>query len=51
MAVLRSADGPVPGSQLDAVWLDERQRQRALDSLVVDGLVDPLPDGRYGLPA
>jgi A/G-specific adenine glycosylase len=26
------------------------QRARALDGLVADGLVDPLPDGRYALP-
>ncbi|HVU91210.1 MAG TPA: A/G-specific adenine glycosylase, partial [Jatrophihabitans sp.] len=51
MAVLRAADAPVPGPRLDAVWDDPVQRQRALDSLVVDGLVDPLPDGRFALPA
>jgi len=51
MAVLRGADGPVEPVHLDAVWADAVQRQRALDSLVVDGLVDPLPDGRYALPA
>jgi len=51
MAVLREASGPVTQPRLDAVWGDPVQRQRALDSLVVDGLVDPLPDGRYALPA
>ncbi len=51
MAVLRDASEPVPQPRLDAVWADPVQRQRALDSLVVDGLVDPLPDGRYALPA
>ena len=51
MAVLRDAPGPVEQPRLDAVWADPVQRQRALDSLVVDGLVDPLPDGRYALPA
>ena len=51
MAVLREAPGPVAQPSLDAVWADPVQRQRALDSLVVDGLVDPLPDGRYALPA
>src|SRR4051794_21106344 len=50
MAVLRGAAGPVESPQLDAAWTDPVQRQRALDSLVVDGLVDPLPDGRYALP-
>ena len=35
---------------LAPVWDEPVQRARALDSLVVDGLVDPLPDGRYALP-
>jgi A/G-specific adenine glycosylase len=50
LAVLRDASGPVDAAALDAVWADDAQRARALDSLVVDGLVDPLPDGRYALP-
>jgi A/G-specific adenine glycosylase len=49
LGVLREAAGPVPAEQLQ-VWSDEVQRARALDGLVADGLVDPLPDGRYGLP-
>ncbi|GLW65797.1 adenine glycosylase [Actinomadura rubrobrunea] len=51
LAVLRDADGPVDKSALDAVWSDAVQRERALDALVADGLVDPLDDGRYALPA
>ncbi len=51
MAVLREAEGPVAASQLDATWDDPVQRARALDSLVADGLVDPLPDGRFALPS
>jgi A/G-specific adenine glycosylase len=50
LAVLRAADGPVPGSRLDAAWPARLQRNRALDSLVADGLVDPLPGGHYALP-
>ena len=50
MAVLREADGPVPKSDLDAVWADEIQRERALDALVADGLADPRDDGTYALP-
>lgn len=49
--VLRGAPGPVPASALDIDWPDPVQRQRALDSLVADGLVDPRPDGRFALPA
>jgi A/G-specific adenine glycosylase len=28
----------------------QAQLDRALDGLVADGLVDPLPDGRFALP-
>ncbi len=49
--VLRGADGPVPKAALDVVWPDGVQRERALDALVADGLVDPRDDGRYALPA
>ena len=48
--VLRAAPDPVPQHALDVVWADGVQRARALDGLVADGLVDPLPDGRYALP-
>jgi A/G-specific adenine glycosylase len=50
MAVLRDAPGPVAAGLLDAAWAEPVQRARALDGLVADGLVDPLPDGRYALP-
>jgi len=50
LAVLRDSDLPVPADRLDEVWHDAVQRARALDGLVADGLVDPLPDGRYALP-
>jgi A/G-specific adenine glycosylase len=51
MDVLRGSDGPVTQAALDLVWPDVVQRQRAQDSLVVDGLIDPLPDGRFALPS
>lgn len=51
LAVLRDADGPVETALLDEVWDEPEQRARALDALVVDGLIDPLPDGTYALPA
>lgn len=51
LAVLRDSREPVPQARLDAVWPDDIQRARALDGLVADGLVDPLPDGRFALPA
>ncbi|MDO9378756.1 MAG: A/G-specific adenine glycosylase, partial [Nocardioidaceae bacterium] len=50
LAVLRDADGPVPKEALDAVWDQAPQRERALDSLVADGLVDARDDATYALP-
>ncbi|MFY0406835.1 A/G-specific adenine glycosylase [Solicola sp. PLA-1-18] len=50
LGVLRDADGPVPKDALDAVWDAAPQRERALDSLVADGLVDARDDGTYALP-
>jgi A/G-specific adenine glycosylase len=50
LAVLRAADDPVRRADFDAVWAVPRQLDRALDGLVADGLVDPLPDGRFALP-
>ncbi|MFI5711353.1 A/G-specific adenine glycosylase [Kribbella sp. NPDC051620] len=51
LAVLRAAHGPVPKSDLDACWPDQPQRERALDGLVADGLVDPVTKNSYRLPA
>ncbi|SDQ95641.1 A/G-specific adenine glycosylase [Actinopolyspora saharensis] len=48
--VLRGSAGPVPRASLDAVWSEAGQRDRALDSLLVDGLVEQTEDGRFGLP-
>jgi A/G-specific adenine glycosylase len=50
LAVLRESAVPVPRHHFDLVWPDNEQRARALDGLVADGLVDPLPDGRFALP-
>jgi A/G-specific adenine glycosylase len=49
--VLRGATGPVEAAALEAAWLtDPAQRARCLDSLLVDGLVEQLADGRFALP-
>jgi A/G-specific adenine glycosylase len=48
--VLREAHAPVPQAVLDRVWHEPVQRARALDGLVADGLVEPLPGGLYRLP-
>ena len=50
LAVLRAAGDPVRRADFDAVWAAQAQLDRALDGLVADGLVDPLPDGRFALP-
>ncbi|RAV15110.1 A/G-specific adenine glycosylase [Mycolicibacterium sp. GF69] len=48
--VLRGNDSPVTRGQLDVAWLsDTAQRDRALDSLLVDGLVEQTADGRFAL--
>jgi A/G-specific adenine glycosylase len=48
--VLRGNDSPVTRAQLDMAWLtDTAQRDRALDSLLVDGLVEQTADGRFAL--
>lgn len=50
MAVLRDSDIPVERPVLDQVWLsDPGQRDRALHSLLVDGLVEQTDDGRFAL--
>lgn len=48
--VLRGSSSPVTRAQLDVAWLtDTAQRDRALDSLLVDGLVEQTNDGRFAL--
>ncbi|OLR89772.1 HhH-GPD family protein [Actinokineospora bangkokensis] len=48
--VLRDTDEPATKARLDRVWSDAGQRDRCLDSLLVDGLVEQTPDGRFALP-
>ncbi len=48
--VLRASSVPVQRAHLDMVWLtDTAQRDRALDSLLLDGLVEQTADGRFAL--
>ena len=51
LAVLRAAPDPVAAGALAAAWPEQAQRMRCLDSLVADGLVEPLDGDRYRLPA
>jgi A/G-specific adenine glycosylase len=49
--VLRdAAPDPVSTEALDDCWDEPVQRARALQSLIADGLVAALPDGRHALP-
>jgi A/G-specific adenine glycosylase len=50
MDVLRGSPEPVRRGQLDLVWSDAAQRDRCLDSLLVDGLVEQTADDRFALP-
>lgn len=47
---LRESPGPVPRAALEAVSDNALQRERCLDSLVADGLVEPLPRDLFQLP-
>ncbi|QIX28875.1 A/G-specific adenine glycosylase [Nocardioides sp. JQ2195] len=50
LAVLRDNEGAVSRRQLDAVWADDVQRDRALASLLTDGLLVSTEEGRFRLP-
>jgi len=48
--VLRGNEFPVTRAELDVAWLtDTEQRERALNSLLADGLVTQTIDGRFAL--
>ena len=48
--VLRAKDSPATRAELDVAWLtDPAQRDRALYSLLADGLVTQTRDGRFAL--
>lgn len=51
LAVLRQAPEPVAHQALVTAWPHQQQRERCLDSLVADGLVEPLAGRRFRLPA
>ncbi|WP_370969182.1 A/G-specific adenine glycosylase [Amycolatopsis sp. cg9] len=48
--VLRGSEGPVEKAKLDLVWHDAGQRDRCLDSLLTDGLLEQTRDGLFALP-
>ena len=47
--MLRDADGAVPAARLEQAWSEVAQRERALASLIADGLVVETGGG-YSLP-
>lgn len=47
---LRDSHEPVSRATFDTVWPDDAQRDRALSSLIEDGLVEPVGDDRFSLP-
>lgn len=53
LGAVRAAAHPVPATELVAAWPDDdAQRQRALHTLIVDGLIEPLDDGTgFRLPS
>ncbi len=50
LATVRAQADPLPAIALADAWGQQAQRDRALTSLVTDGLLVQLPDGRYALP-
>lgn len=50
LAVLRSSDRPVSRVELDRAWVDVGQRERALHSLLTDGLAVVVDDELIALP-
>jgi A/G-specific adenine glycosylase len=50
LAVLRHSPEPVSRTELGSAWAEPGQCTRALDSLVADGLVEPLGTDQFQLP-
>jgi A/G-specific adenine glycosylase len=50
LAMLRAQAGPVRRTELMTAWSDDAQMARAIDGLVADGLLEPMPRARYRLP-
>jgi A/G-specific adenine glycosylase len=51
LAALRAARRPLSSGEVDAAWsTDKAQRDRCVDSLVKDGLVEPMPANKFRLP-
>ncbi len=51
LQLLRDAHGPIAKAAIDLVWEADIQRERALDGLVADGLVEPVGHDEFALPS
>jgi A/G-specific adenine glycosylase len=50
MRELRATHVPVTDAEIDSLWPESTQRERALAGLLADGLAVRSPDGGYLLP-
>ena len=50
LAALRARQGPLEPQELNQLWPDGVQRGRALDGLLLDGLIVGSPESGYALP-
>jgi A/G-specific adenine glycosylase len=50
LAIMREATTPVTAQTLETAWDEPVQRERALDSLLADGLIERRQDGLFALP-
>ena len=50
LAVLRTANGPVPPGAFDGCWPEPAQRERMVEALIADGLAVRLASGHISLP-
>lgn len=50
MATFRDTHEPLERDALTSLWSEAEQRNRALTSLIADGLLEVRPDGRIALP-
>ena len=50
LAALRARAGALEQRELGELWLDANQRGRALDGLLLDGLIVGSPESGYLLP-
>lgn len=50
LQALRDADSPLDKSSIDLVWPEDDQRERALDGLMTDGLVELMSNDQFALP-